>query len=147
MRGFTLTELIVVIGLIGIVAAITLVAINPVAQIKKGNDARRKSDIRRIQGALELYRAEIGVYPPKVGGLPACGQPLKSPDGTITFLAKIPCDPLGASYYNGGDYYYNGYTGTRYTLIGCLQNTRDPDGQFIAGGGCTTNYFYFAESP
>ena len=51
-KGFTLIELLVVIAVIGMLASIVLVSLGPVR--KKGRDARRMSDIRQINLAMEM---------------------------------------------------------------------------------------------
>lgn len=52
-RGFTIVELLIVIVVIGILAAITIVAYNGIQQ--RANDARRKSDLDQIAQLLTLY--------------------------------------------------------------------------------------------
>lgn len=59
--GFTLVELLIVIVVIGILAAITLVAYNGVQA--KARDAQRQSDINSITKALEMYYIDNGQYP------------------------------------------------------------------------------------
>lgn len=51
--GFTLIELLVVIAIIGVLASIVLASLNTAR--RKSRDARRISDIKQIQLALELY--------------------------------------------------------------------------------------------
>lgn len=51
--GFTLVELLIVIAIIGLLASGLMMILNPVAQIQKANDARRKSDLGQVQKALE----------------------------------------------------------------------------------------------
>ena len=61
-RGFTLIELLVVIAIIGILSAVILTAVNTARA--KSFDAKRVSDIREVQKALELYSSSNGgVYP------------------------------------------------------------------------------------
>jgi prepilin-type N-terminal cleavage/methylation domain-containing protein len=65
--GFTLLELLVVISII--VILITLGLSSFATAQKKGRDAKRKSDIKEIQTALEQYYSACGyVYPTVPGG-------------------------------------------------------------------------------
>lgn len=60
-KGFTIVELLIVIVVIGILAAITIVAFSGVQQ--RGRDARRLSDVVAIKKALELYKVDTGTFP------------------------------------------------------------------------------------
>jgi prepilin-type N-terminal cleavage/methylation domain-containing protein len=60
-KGFTLVELLVIISIIGFLAALTLVALSS-ARIKS-RDARRVSDIRQIISGLELYFNSCNSFP------------------------------------------------------------------------------------
>lgn len=59
--GFTIVELLIVIVVIGILAAITIVAYNGVQD--RANDSKRQSDIKNVHTIVEKYAAEYGVYP------------------------------------------------------------------------------------
>ena len=62
IKGFTLLELLVVIGIIGVLVALATVAYT--ATQKSGRNSRRKQDMIAIQSALEQYYAANGfVYP------------------------------------------------------------------------------------
>src|SRR3989344_261652 len=64
VQGFTLIELIIVIAILGILAVAVLSAINPLEQIRKANDARRKSNAAEFLNGLERYLAtNAGAYP------------------------------------------------------------------------------------
>ena len=63
--GFTLIELLVVIAIIGILAAIVIASLGSARA--KGRDARRQSDIKQIQLALELYNDTNNGYPVVAG--------------------------------------------------------------------------------
>ena len=62
-KAFTLIELLIVIAILGILAAAILVAINPSKRIKQARDAQRKSDINVITNALIGYYTMIEKYP------------------------------------------------------------------------------------
>lgn len=142
LKGFTLIELLIVIAIIGVLS--TLLMANFVGVRQRARDAQRKSDLRQIQSALELYRADQGVYPisgSSNGNFPsACGAAFKSTDGNITYMTKVPCDSLGADYYNSGNYFYQG-GGATYNIQACLENAGDTQGTTtsLGGSGCTSS--------
>lgn len=113
-KGFTLIELLIVVAIIGVLA--TLLMSNFVGVRQRGRDAERKSDLRQIQSALEMYRADTGAYPTS---LPSCGSAFTS--GDIVYMQKIPCDPIGS-----GSFVFT-YTsnGSIYSLVTCLENVND----------------------
>ena len=60
-KGFTLIELLVVIAIIGLLATLAVVSLNTARQ--KSRDARRVSDIKQVQTALEMYSSTNNSYP------------------------------------------------------------------------------------
>lgn len=56
-KGFTLLELIIVIGIIAILASVTVVVLNPAQLLAESRDVTRVSDLAAIQSALGLYVA------------------------------------------------------------------------------------------
>lgn len=60
-KGFTIVELLIVIVVIGILAAIVIVAFNGVQS--RARDSERVTEIKNIQKKLEVYFAEKGHYP------------------------------------------------------------------------------------
>ena len=100
-RGFTLIEIMVVIAILGILAALIVPKI-----MSRPDEARRvaaKQDIGSIMQALNLYRLDNGHYPTQDQGLLALtAKPATDPvpnnwkDGG--YLEKLPNDPWGHPY-------------------------------------------------
>ncbi len=106
-RGFTLVELIIVIVVIGILAAIILVAYGGITN--SANDAAVKSDLSNVAKTLELWRADSGsnTYPINTSGLnamKAAGHSLNASkssyqtDNTHNFLYCYGDPNDGSSY-------------------------------------------------
>ena len=94
-RGFTLIELLVVIAIIGILSSVVLASLNSARM--KSRDARRLSDIKQIQLALELFNNQTGSYPTTAQGIASLVS------GGMIPVA--PQDPSGATFaysYKGG---------------------------------------------
>ncbi len=60
-KGFTLIELLVVISIIGLLSSVVLTSVNSARA--KARDARRITDLKQIQTALEFYYDTNGSYP------------------------------------------------------------------------------------
>ena len=147
-KGFTLVELLIMVGIIGILA--TLLMANFIGVRQRARDAQRKSDIRQIQSALELYRSDIGSYPALLYSTNCpTSSSLTGGNPVNTYMQKIPCDPSGSSYYNSGNYYYTSSGGTTYTLGACLENTADTQGAATSPGGtgCSTAWYFTVNQP
>jgi len=54
-KGFTLVELLIVIAIIGVLAVVVLVAINPIEQLAKTRDAGRISTVTQVGHAIQAY--------------------------------------------------------------------------------------------
>lgn len=97
-RGFTLIEIMVVVVIIGLLAAI--VAPNLIGNIDKAAVTRAKGDIRSIETALNLYRLDNFRYPTTDEGL----QALVTNPGEATarnwkpYLNSVPSDPWSNTY-------------------------------------------------
>jgi len=101
-KGFTLIELLVVIAIIGILA--TVVTTNLSSARMKGRDAKRLSDIKELQKALDLYSDSCGGYPLLgdsayvdigAGGLTAEKTDDGCPDEMTfaTYMVTLPVNP------------------------------------------------------
>lgn len=60
-RGFTIVELLIVIVVIGILAALVITTYNGIQQ--KGRNTERTTDLKAVQGQLEAYYTQNGRYP------------------------------------------------------------------------------------
>jgi len=137
-KGFTLIELLIVISIVGILTSI--LTVNFIGVRQRGRDAQRKSNIRQIQSAFELYKTDQSNYP---SSLPACGSSLVDPiNGTTIYMRTIPCDPLGGSYQYQG-------TSTTYTLVACIENSNDADSTKIqpTGFNCASGNYFVVTNP
>lgn len=62
-KGFTLVELLIVIGLLGAIALIVIAAINPIEQANRARDTRFKADGGQLLSAIERYFTSKSDFP------------------------------------------------------------------------------------
>jgi len=98
--GFTLIEILIVIGIIAILAAIVLVAVNPARQFAQANNAQRSSNINAISSAIGQYAVD---NKGDISGLslPSTADDIGGGTGETdlcdlvpTYLPALPVDPL-----------------------------------------------------
>lgn len=62
-KGFTLVELLIVIGLLGAIALIVISAINPIEQSNRARDTKYKADAGQLIGAIDRYFVTQNQFP------------------------------------------------------------------------------------
>ena len=98
-NGFTLIELMVVLVIIGVLAALIVPNV-----LERADDARvtaARTDVNNLMQALKLYKLDNQRYPSAEQGLDSLvHKPSASPvpPNWKTYLDKLPNDPWGRSY-------------------------------------------------
>lgn len=151
-RGFTIVELLIVIVVIGILAAIVIVSYKGVQN--RATDTRRKSDVVAIQEALEYYAAtNTGQYPPSNNGSTTINASWSTTADvswaalvtTMKPYTAIPKDPVSTpnSWLGVSDYNYSYYNaagsancGGRLKYLLVYKLAAEANGPVVQGGSC-----------
>ncbi len=122
-RGFTIIELLMVIAIIGILAAVVITSLNSARA--KGRDAKRIKDMEEMHKAIELYISDHG-HAPDFGD-PTCSDPSSEDPGCYAtefsgqhdwsdleaelkpYIASLPKDPCGAACFQKPNTKHRGY--------------------------------------
>ncbi len=115
-RGFTLIEIMVVVVILGVLAALVVPQI--MSRPDQAKAAAAQSDIKAIAMALDIYKLDNHQYPSSQQGLealaskPSGNPPARNwnPDG---YLKRLPIDPWGNAY----QYRMPGTRGSGYDLF------------------------------
>lgn len=116
-RGFTLIEILLTMGIVSILMAIVIIAINPARQFAQSNNTKRRSDVSAILNAIGQYQTDnLGVLP---AGITTSAQTISDTGANLCslivtrYLAELPADPSvngGTAITNCGAAYNTGYT-------------------------------------
>lgn len=126
-RGFSLTELLLVVVIVALLMVLGLV--NLKKQIDRSFDSKRKADIHQLKRAFEEYYNDHDCYPP-LTILGECAGPQLQP-----YIKEVPCDPvrkLPYKYIAMDEVGLNLCKG--FKLFASLADTGDPD---IIALGCS----------
>ena len=101
-QGFTLIEIMVVVVILGILAAI--VVPNIIDRPDAAREAKARQDIKAVDSALKLYRLDNYRYPSTEQGLAALVEkPNSQPEPrnwkSGGYLDRVPTDPWGNVYH------------------------------------------------
>lgn len=128
-KGFTLIEVLVVIGILSVLLLITLVAINPARQFAQANNTQRYSDVNALLNAIHEYAVDNkGALP---AGITTSSLEISSTGANLcsvlvtAYLAALPVDPSVGSpisqtgcggAYNTGYFVLTSATNNRVTV-------------------------------
>lgn len=107
-KGFTLIELLIVIAILGVLASVVLVAIDPIQQLARGRDAGRITTIASVGHSLQAYATSkgTGAYPPLtatwVADLFNAGELASSTTGVTPVLVNCTTNLQNGMCYTGG---------------------------------------------
>ena len=101
VAGFTLIEVMVVVVILGILAAIIVPKI--MSRPEQARIVKVKQDLLAIQSALDLYKLDSGIYPTTDQGLDALvkkptSDPVPRNWKSEGYLQQIPSDPWSEPY-------------------------------------------------
>jgi general secretion pathway protein G len=144
--GFTIVELLIVVAVIGILAAIAFPRVD--GYLDKARTARARADIDNILKAMVLLEADTGLWPGhqtvnqinqnggnEVWNFAASSAGLRLSDGGYPnwngpYMSSIPLDPWGNRYFMDTDYMVNGQWRVvlgSFGPNGCCPNQYDDD--------------------
>ena len=143
-KGFSVIEIMIVVTILAVLILIGIWAYHK--QIVKGRDAKRKTDLDKLQNVMEDYLSDAVCYPDELYGTELIG-----------YVSEVPRDPINNIFYNYF-YSYDENLGCKpwYKIYTKLENEKDPiieefgcgPNAECPGGGCgpSCNYNYWVAS-
>jgi len=142
IKGFTIIELLIVMGIIAVLATFFIGGYTGVQ--RRARDGQRKSDLKQLANAMELYFNDYRRYPAEssttIAGCPSTtttsctwgsGQ---FTDTKTVYFKTVPVDPTSSTYQY---IYRTDANGTYYKLYARLEVPDDPDiNASITQDGC-----------
>jgi general secretion pathway protein G len=134
-NGFTLIEITVVVAIVGILATMLFASFEEARQ--QSRDKIRKSELKELQLAVELYKAQNGQYPVQGCGIVGGYWTGPGPVGswgvacdeyivglTPSFIAELPTDPNREQETDHGYFYITDATQSAYKIMvyGSVEN-------------------------
>ncbi len=95
-KGFTLVELMIVIAIIGILAAALFPSLT--SYLARGRDTSRAAGIKEISTGIAAYNVDTSAFP--IGTAPAAGDAAAncaSSGALVSYIPKFPVDPTNAT--------------------------------------------------
>jgi prepilin-type N-terminal cleavage/methylation domain-containing protein len=138
-KGFTLIEMLVVISLIGVLAAIALISFGSVQ--KSARDTTRKSDLKQYQTALEMYgNLTNGLFPEypsvRVASTIVCDMLNNKLEPNIICSEDPKSTTNGTYSYLSSPFVLSGTaTATNYVLWAKLENKTPTTYWFVCSNG------------
>lgn len=108
-KGFTIIELLVVIGIISVLAVALLVTLNPAEAQKRARDSKRLKDANTIQAVVEQFLNDGGTFASCAGGSPCTSAAAGTADtqtcastnwmtvSVCDYAKTVPLDPSNSS--------------------------------------------------
>lgn len=158
LHAFTLLELLLVIAVIAILSMFALSTGRE--SLKRGRDTQRKSDIKNVAAALEIFYSNYGVYPASdgFGNILACPYSSVTSSGTLCvwgisefsdnqgtiYFNRLPVDPDASQNY----FYEPSLDQDSFAIYADLEVEYDADSARLGctGGVCSGHDFYVKSS-
>jgi type II secretion system protein G len=141
-KGFTLIELLVVIAIIGILASMVIVALSTARA--KARDATRKSDLRQVKTALEVYYSDQSPNSYYVSETAVTISNTVLGGADQTYMKTVPTDPTAGRTYE----FQSDADGQNYMISANLENDKDGERNTTAptGFALSTDFDYFMQN-